>query len=99
MRRRDFLHAVAGAAAGTLAFQGGVPAGGQAPQGVAARRQVSIGGRRVRVIDVHAHCVIPSRRHRQGHAARQQAAAAAAATSSARRACRRWTARAWTCRR
>ena len=33
-------------------------AGGQAPA-AAARRQVSIGGKRIRVIDVHAHCVIP----------------------------------------
>jgi aminocarboxymuconate-semialdehyde decarboxylase len=33
-------------------------ASGQAPA-PEARRQVSIGGRRVKVIDVHAHCVIP----------------------------------------
>jgi aminocarboxymuconate-semialdehyde decarboxylase len=41
----------------------GVVAAGQRPllgQGAAARRQVTIGGRRVRVIDVHAHCVIPT---------------------------------------
>src|SRR5688572_29161271 len=59
MRRRDFLHTVAGAAAGTIAFRAGAPARAQAPQGAAVRRQVSIGGRRVRVIDVHAHCIIP----------------------------------------
>ena len=60
MRRRDFFHAVAGAAAGTYAFRTGIAgARAQAPQGAAVRRQVSIGGRRVRVIDVHAHCIIP----------------------------------------
>jgi aminocarboxymuconate-semialdehyde decarboxylase len=47
---------MAGAAAGMYAF-GGL-ASGQAPA-PAARRQVSIGGKRIKVIDVHAHCVIP----------------------------------------
>ena len=51
--RRDFLKMCS---AGVLlqapaAAQGTLPATG--------RRQVSIGGRRVRVIDIHAHCVIP----------------------------------------
>jgi aminocarboxymuconate-semialdehyde decarboxylase len=32
---------------------------GAAAQAPAARRQVTIGNRRVRVIDVHAHCIIP----------------------------------------
>jgi aminocarboxymuconate-semialdehyde decarboxylase len=36
---------------------GGLP-GAQAPAPT-ARRQVSIGGKRIKVIDVHAHCVIP----------------------------------------
>ena len=52
--RRRFVHTVAGAAAGLCAC-GGL-ASGQAP---AVRRQVSIGGKRIKVIDVHAHCVIP----------------------------------------
>src|SRR5688572_5506639 len=54
--RRRFVHAVAGAAAGMYAL-GGLP-GAQAPAPT-ARRQVSIGGKRIKVIDVHAHCVIP----------------------------------------
>jgi aminocarboxymuconate-semialdehyde decarboxylase len=54
--RRRFVHTLAGTAAGLYAF-GGL-ANGQAPA-PAARRQVSIGGKRVKVIDVHAHCVIP----------------------------------------
>jgi aminocarboxymuconate-semialdehyde decarboxylase len=53
--RRDFFKLTAGAAAG--AFVAGLPVigGAQAP----ARRQVSIAGRRVRVVDIHAHCVVP----------------------------------------
>jgi aminocarboxymuconate-semialdehyde decarboxylase len=51
---------VAAGAAGTsvtgLAV-GSVAAAAQ--QAARARRQVTIGGRRVRVIDVHAHCIIP----------------------------------------
>ena len=54
--RRRFVHTMAGAAAGIYAF-GGV-ASGQAPA-PAGRRQVSIGGKRIKVIDVHAHAVIP----------------------------------------
>src|SRR5687768_10225928 len=59
--RREFFRSVAGAAAGAYALGGGAEgSGAQAPQPAAAgRRQVSIGGRRIRVIDVHCHCVIP----------------------------------------
>ena len=53
--RRDFVKTVAGAAAG--AFVTGIPTlGAQAP---ATRRQVSLGGKRIRVVDVHAHCTVP----------------------------------------
>jgi aminocarboxymuconate-semialdehyde decarboxylase len=52
--RRDFFKTVAGATAGMYAMgQGGLSA--QTP----ARRQVSIAGKRVRVIDVHAHGTVP----------------------------------------
>jgi aminocarboxymuconate-semialdehyde decarboxylase len=51
MRRRQFVRTVAAGAAGAFL----VPQFARA-QG---RRQVTIGGRRVRVIDVHAHCEIP----------------------------------------
>jgi aminocarboxymuconate-semialdehyde decarboxylase len=50
--RREFLR-VAGAAAGFVA----VPLTGRAQ--VPGRRQVTIAGKRVRVIDVHCHCIIP----------------------------------------
>src|SRR5262245_61463110 len=53
--RRQFVRTIAGAAAG--AFVAGVPAlRAQAPAG---RRQVSLGGKRIRVVDVHAHCTVP----------------------------------------
>jgi aminocarboxymuconate-semialdehyde decarboxylase len=58
--RRDFFKTVASAAAvaGVAGWRGAGPAfaTGQTPT---ARRQVTIGGRRVRVVDMHAHCVIP----------------------------------------
>jgi aminocarboxymuconate-semialdehyde decarboxylase len=47
MNRREFLRNAAGVAAAGV-FQ--LPS---------ARRQVSIGGRRITVVDAHAHCVIP----------------------------------------
>ena len=59
--RRDFLKTVAGATTGMFltgrtlaesALQGGPAAPGK-------RREVFIGGRRVKVVDVHAHCLIP----------------------------------------
>jgi len=51
--RRDFFKTVAGATAGVYAMKGGLAA--QAP----ARRQVNIAGKRVRVVDVHAHGTVP----------------------------------------
>jgi aminocarboxymuconate-semialdehyde decarboxylase len=52
--RRQFFKTVAGAAAGAYALNRGTAAG-QTQQ----RRQVSIGGKRVRVIDIHAHATVP----------------------------------------
>jgi aminocarboxymuconate-semialdehyde decarboxylase len=56
--RRDFIATTAGTLAG-LAFVGcdllaAAPASAQA-----ARRQVVVNGRRVKTIDVHAHCAVP----------------------------------------
>ena len=67
--RRDFFKTIAGAAAGAyvagrqfpaLAQRGG---GGRGGGGAAAvppgpRKQISIGGKRVTVIDVHSHCTV-----------------------------------------
>jgi len=50
--RRDFLKNVAGATAGAFAsFQVGAPPG--------KRRELSIGGRRVKTVDIHSHCFVP----------------------------------------
>ena len=58
-RRRDFLKSVAGAVAGACVLErAGVRVAARAPQ-PSGRRQVTIGGRRVRVVDVHAHVTVP----------------------------------------
>jgi aminocarboxymuconate-semialdehyde decarboxylase len=56
--RREFLRSVAGAAAGA-SLLGSTVASARPPAQATARRQVSIGGKRIRVIDVHCHCIIP----------------------------------------
>ena len=57
--RREFLTTVLAGAAGTYATRrrSGTAVFGAAP--AQGRRRVTIGGKPVRVIDVHAHCVIP----------------------------------------
>jgi aminocarboxymuconate-semialdehyde decarboxylase len=55
--RRDFFKTAAGASAGAYVMSRGWDAGSQAQ--TPTRRQVSIGGKRVRVIDVHAHATVP----------------------------------------
>jgi aminocarboxymuconate-semialdehyde decarboxylase len=59
--RRNFLKTAAGAASGMLlsasAFAEAALQGG--PATPANRREVSLGGRRIKVVDVHSHCVIP----------------------------------------
>lgn len=68
--RRDFFKTVAGATAGMFATSRGlVTADALSPQGrgrqaqaAAApgkRKEVFVGGRRVKVVDVHAHCTVP----------------------------------------
>jgi len=55
--RRDFFKTVAGAAAGMyVAGRGHAASALQAP---GARRQVMVGGRRVRVVDIHSHATVP----------------------------------------
>jgi aminocarboxymuconate-semialdehyde decarboxylase len=60
-QRRDFIRFMAGAAGAAGMWGRGVRARGQgAPTAAAgARRQVAVGGRAIRVIDIHCHCVIP----------------------------------------
>jgi aminocarboxymuconate-semialdehyde decarboxylase len=59
--RRDFLKTVAGATAGVLVTGDGIAGTAfQASQAAPAkRREVFVGGKRVKVVDMHAHCVIP----------------------------------------
>ncbi len=70
--RRQFVKTVVGATAGMFAvgnrFLDTVAVGAAAPQGAAgqsaapaqtARREVRVGGKRVKVVDVHAHATIP----------------------------------------
>jgi aminocarboxymuconate-semialdehyde decarboxylase len=62
MNRRRFVKCLAGAAAGALVGEG-TPRRGAAGQPSAApvrRRDVVVGGRRIKVVDVHAHCVVPA---------------------------------------
>src|SRR4051812_15654360 len=60
--RRDFFRNVAGATTGMVLGGGGLAAGLRALQAQGApprRREVSIGGRRVKVVDIHAHTFVP----------------------------------------
>src|SRR5215510_6520023 len=71
--RRDFLKTVGGAAAGAYVAGRGLPSfaqqrggggggrggrAGGAPAGPVQRKRISIGGRRVTVIDIHSHCTV-----------------------------------------
>ena len=61
LNRRDFVQGTASAMAGAF-FAGGrldAAASGLQSAGAAERRQVVVGGRRVKTVDVHAHCVVP----------------------------------------
>ncbi len=59
--RRDFLKIAGGATAGMFVTgRGFADAALQTPQTTPVkRREVFIGGRRVKVVDMHAHCVVP----------------------------------------
>ena len=54
--RRELLHQAAGALTGLGIIGCGRPAFAQDPQ---RRREVIVNGKRVRTVDVHAHCHIP----------------------------------------
>ena len=57
--RRDFLKTLAAGAAGACATGRGYGPASALAQATRPRRQVTVAGRPVTVIDVHAHCVIP----------------------------------------
>jgi len=52
--RRDFLRSAGTAAAGMLVLGCAPNSGAQS-----TRREISIGGRRINTVDIHAHCVFP----------------------------------------
>jgi predicted TIM-barrel fold metal-dependent hydrolase len=56
--RREFLHHAAGALTGA-AFTGCGVMGAAFSQTPAPRREVVVNGKRVRTVDLHAHCHIP----------------------------------------
>jgi aminocarboxymuconate-semialdehyde decarboxylase len=59
MNRREFVKSAAGASAGLFVRGRSAFGAGLGPaQAAAARREVSIGGKRVKVIDLHCHCVV-----------------------------------------
>ena len=70
--RREFIEESAGAMAG-IAFVGCGLAVAASAQAQTRRREVVVNGRRVKTVDVHAHCSVPE-------------AMALGTTSSARRA-------------
>jgi len=56
--RREFIKTVAGAAAGTLLTGRGLVQGAPQAGAPGTRREVRVGGKRVKVVDVHAHAGI-----------------------------------------
>jgi aminocarboxymuconate-semialdehyde decarboxylase len=57
--RRGFLKAVAGATGVVAAGCSLLQAAGQGAKPAARRRTVTLGGRRVKTVDVHSHCAVP----------------------------------------
>jgi aminocarboxymuconate-semialdehyde decarboxylase len=56
--RREFLAGATGALAG-IAFVGSDLLGAPPAKAQARRREVVVSGRRVKTVDVHAHCGVP----------------------------------------
>ena len=58
--RRDFFKRVAGVTAGMFVGRGFMEAGARSSQATPSkRREVFVGRKRIKVIDVHCHCVVP----------------------------------------
>jgi aminocarboxymuconate-semialdehyde decarboxylase len=58
--RRDFLRHTAGASVGIFCAGCGLRRARAQGAGAGKRREVSIGGRRIKTIDVHCHCAVPN---------------------------------------
>ncbi|PYN15211.1 MAG: hypothetical protein DME05_12670, partial [Candidatus Rokuibacteriota bacterium] len=60
MTRREFLgDTTAGAVAGIAFVECGLAGGSGSAQAQTRRREVVVSGRRVKTVDVHAHCSVP----------------------------------------
>ena len=59
MTRREFVEDAAGAAAGIAFVACGLQAGVGGAQAQSRRREVVVNGKRVKTVDVHAHCAVP----------------------------------------
>ena len=95
--RRDFVCTSVGAAA-SLYAAGFAPVHAQ-PEGQApGRRQVTIGGKRIRVIDIHCHCVIDVTDIVKGTPLEKEGGGGGT-RSSGRNVFSSWTRQASTCRR
>jgi aminocarboxymuconate-semialdehyde decarboxylase len=58
--RRDFIKNTAGATAGLVFTSCGLLEAAHAQtRTISKRREISVGGRRIKTIDIHAHCAIP----------------------------------------
>ena len=88
LTRRHFIRDTASATAGMVVVGGGVGGAtttGVQPSSTGERRQVVVGGRRVKTVDVHSHCEIPGIREMMGGAP-----SAIVHSSSARTVCEKW---------
>ena len=59
MTRRDFIEDAAGAVAGITFVSCGLEGGVGGAQAQPRRREVVVNGKRVKTVDVHAHCAVP----------------------------------------
>ncbi|HEV2055090.1 MAG TPA: amidohydrolase family protein [Methylomirabilota bacterium] len=59
MTRRDFIEDAAGAVAGIAFVTCGLQGGAGGAEAQPRRREVVVNGKRVKTVDVHAHCAVP----------------------------------------
>ena len=60
LNRRRFLRYAAGASAGVVCVGCGLGHALAQPAAVPTRREVTVNGRRIKTVDVHAHCAVPA---------------------------------------
>src|SRR5574341_1294937 len=60
LNRRGFLKYAEAASAGVVCVGCGIRHAFAQPAAVPKRREVTVGGRRVTTVDVHAHCAVPA---------------------------------------